>query len=68
MEHLFTQFLREKQFLQMVSPKTIQFYKDSWSAYKRFCKEINKEELKNLVIRMVESGMKPVTVNVYGRG
>lgn len=67
-DHYFTQFTQERRYLKNSSELTIQFYKDSWKAYKRFCSDINKQELTKFVVGMREAGTSPVTCNVRIRG
>src|SRR6185503_12861173 len=51
MEHLFAQFIREKQFLDNVSPRTIRAFRDCFSAWKRTVGEElpTKENIKEFV-------------------
>jgi len=67
-ERFFTQFIQERRFLKNSSELTILFYKDSWKVYKRFCSDINKQELTKFVLGMREAGTSPVTCNVRIRG
>lgn len=53
---LFDQFVQERRFLKNSSELTIQFYKDSWKVYKRFCSDISKQELTKFVVGMREAG------------
>lgn len=78
LEELFANFLKEKEFLSGISPKTIRSYQQAFNAYQRVLsksKEINsssdipvsdtkptKDSLKDFVIGMRESGLSPGAV------
>jgi integrase/recombinase XerD len=56
MQPRFEQFLRERQYLTNVSPRTIEWYEYSlkWLC----CESPTEDELKTTVIRMRERGLK----------
>jgi integrase/recombinase XerD len=57
----FQQFIKEKQYLQNVSPRTIEWHQQSlkWLGIE----EPSEEDLKAAVLRMREAGLKPSSVN-----
>jgi integrase/recombinase XerD len=61
MNELFEQFLRERQYLNNVSPRTIRWYRESlkWLNDPRPTQQV----LKSLVMRMREAGLKPTSCN-----
>jgi integrase/recombinase XerD len=72
MQALFEQFVKERRFLNNSTEKTIQFYRQSWAAFCR-CFPILPDHLSNnhltkFVMHMRESGLSPVSCNVYIRG
>jgi site-specific recombinase XerD len=72
---LFERFLKEKQFLANISPKTVRSYRQAFNAYRRAlgqsdggCSaEVTKDSSKDFVIGMRESGLSPGACNVYIR-
>jgi integrase/recombinase XerD len=76
---LFEQFLKEKQFLIGISPKTIRSYQQAFKAYQRVLSTggesssgepdttPTKDTLKDFVIGMREAGLSPGACNVYIR-
>jgi integrase/recombinase XerD len=58
---MFEQFIKERQYLQNVSPRTVEWYKQSfkWLANPN----PNKSDLTQFVIRMRERGLKPSSCN-----
>jgi site-specific recombinase XerD len=69
-EALFEKFIREKTYLSNISKRTGKFYLDCQRAYLRTVgNELpTKENLKEFVIKLQQSGIKATTVNVYIRG
>jgi site-specific recombinase XerD len=77
MEKLFADFLKEKQFLNGISLKTIRSYQQAFNAYQRVLRLAaisgredqlpTKDSLKDFVIGMRESGLSPGACNVYIR-
>ncbi len=41
LSNLFEQFLKEKQYIDGVTPKTLRTYRDSWSAFERYQGEVS---------------------------
>ena len=73
---LFEKFLKEKQFLANISPKTVRSYRQAFNAYQRVLRGSGhsgrddvptKDALKDFVIGMRESGLSPGACNVYIR-
>jgi len=66
---LFSQFVREKVFLKNISPATVKAFKDCERAYKRTIGDNlpTKQNLKEFVIQLQESGIAVTTVNYYIR-
>ena len=67
----FEQFLKEKTFLRNATAKTLRFYRQS---FKKFCwaipvcEKLDRAILNEFVIKMRESGLSPISRNVYIRG
>jgi len=59
----FEQFVKERQYLKNVTPRTIEYYWDCFRAWER-CGPDPKE----FVVRMREGGARASTVNCVGRG
>ncbi len=69
MEKLFADFLKEKEFLQDISPKTVRSYGQAFNAYQRVLSKsavsnrggteapLTKDTLKDFVIGMREKGL-----------
>jgi hypothetical protein len=60
-DHMFEQFIKERQYLQNVSPRTIQWYQESFKWLDN--PNPNKAELKQFVILMREKGLKVSSCN-----
>lgn len=76
MKELFERFLKEKEFLAGVSPKTIRSYRQAFNAYQKVLSGSGnvsrddvptKDILKDFVIGMREAGLSPGGCNVYIR-
>lgn len=69
LDDLFAQFVKERRFLDNVTDKTIQWYWQSWKAYKRTVgtETIDKLVLIEFVVKLRESGISVTSVNVYTR-
>jgi len=67
---LFERFIREKTFLNNVTPKTVSFYRQSFKAYKQTVGEVMPDRfiLNDFVIKLRERGMAATGANVYIRG
>jgi integrase/recombinase XerD len=57
----FQQFIRERQYLHNVSPRTVEWYKDSFRWLP--CEAPSQEQLNEAVVRMREKGRKPTGCN-----
>lgn len=57
----FQQFIRERQYLQNVSPRTIEWYENSFRWLP--CETPSQEQLNEAVVRMRERGLKPSGCN-----
>jgi integrase len=65
---LFASFLKEKQFLDGLSPNTIRIYSKAWLAFQRYGTEITEAGVKEFMIEMISSGqIKPGSANGYAR-
>lgn len=65
---LFKTFLKEKQFLEGASPRTIYIYSKAWLAFERYGKkDLTEEGLKDFFIWMVDSNLRPRSANTYAR-
>lgn len=58
---MFEQFIKERQYLQNVSPRTIQWYRESFKWLGT--PTPSKDQLKDFVIRMRQKGLKPTSCN-----
>ena len=69
MEQVFLQFVREKQFLDNVSERTLKAFRDCYSAWKRTVGEQlpTKDNIKEFVIGLRQSGIAITTTNYYIR-
>src|ERR1044072_9800224 len=67
---LFERFVREKTFLNNVTPSTVSFYRQSFNAYKKAVGETMPDRfvLNDFVIKLRERGMSAGGANVYIRG
>ncbi|MCP9496181.1 MAG: tyrosine-type recombinase/integrase [Pyrinomonadaceae bacterium MAG19_C2-C3] len=70
MTNWFEQFVRERRYLKNVTPKTERYYRNSWSSFVRLTgsEQITKAKLVEWVIKLRESGVKPVSCNTYISG
>jgi hypothetical protein len=69
MDKLFADFCREKEYLSGLSPRTIQYFKwtfDIWK--KRIGAMPDKQNIKEFVIQLQQSGISPATTNSYMKG
>ena len=71
---LFEQFIRERQYLKNVSPRTIDWYRDCESALKRFygpnlsVESLTRESLKQWLLNMRQGGPSPISCNTFITG
>jgi integrase/recombinase XerD len=56
-------FIRERTYLHNVSPRTVTWYRESFKWLAKVPQPITEGGLKDLVIRMRESGLKPISCN-----
>jgi len=68
LDSLFQTYLKEKEFLQGVTQSTILFYKDSMRAWKKYEGVFTEAGIKEFMMSMGESGMKPGAMNTFARG
>lgn len=73
MQELINQFVREKQFLRNVTPKTVRFLYQSMNAFTRSLGDVDpnsldRARLNEFVVKMRESGLRPVSCNTYISG
>jgi integrase/recombinase XerD len=64
---LFEQFIREKQYISGVTPRTIRTYRDSWKAFQRYQGEVSASGVKTFVITAGESGVSAGAINTFAR-
>jgi integrase/recombinase XerD len=57
----FEQFVQERIYLQNVSPRTVEWYRQSFKWLSKY--PLTEEGLKNFVIAMREAGLKPISCN-----
>jgi len=68
---LFEQFIRERQYLKNVSPRTVDWYLDCFSAMKRFygpnlaVDDFSRDSLKQWVVNMRQGGTSAVSCNTF---
>jgi len=70
---LFAQFVKERKYLKNVTPKTVIYYHNSWDSFVRLVSIENADQLtrpilNEYVVRLRESGIKPVSCNTYISG
>ncbi|HEY8559466.1 MAG TPA: tyrosine-type recombinase/integrase [Pyrinomonadaceae bacterium] len=66
---LFAEFIREKQYLNGVSPKTIKYFGYVFSRWNPLIDQFpDKQNIKEFVITLSESGISYFTINSYIRG
>lgn len=70
---LFGQFCRERQYLHNVTPKILDWYGCSWTAFSQHIDaelpndQLTEKMLKEAAIGLREAGLKPVSINTYLR-
>jgi integrase/recombinase XerD len=68
LEKLFEQFVKERRYLQNVTPKTVSWYRQSFKVFQdNHTGELSKASLAELVFKLREKGMSVTSVNVYMR-
>jgi integrase/recombinase XerD len=71
LDDLFNQFVKERRYFKNSSEKTIKFYHQCWSRFRKALPDIeilDKMTLNEFLIRLRESGIAPVTCNMTIRG
>lgn len=69
MKDLFEKFLREKTYLANLPPRTLQYFRWVFNRWKDLIGEFpDKENIKEFVIKVQESGVATTTANSYIRG
>jgi len=69
MEQLYRQFLKEKEYLTGVSPRTIKYFRFTFNSWDKHVSEFpSKQNVKEWVIKLTESGIKAPSINSYIRG
>ena len=70
MEHFYSEFTREKQYLQNVSPATVDGYQWAWKAFEPVLAgraSVTKADIASHVAELHGRGLSPVTINTYLR-
>jgi integrase/recombinase XerD len=68
LEDLYAKFAREKQFLSGVSPRTVKWYRFTFNRWDQLIGQMPDEEnIKDFIIKLTESGVQPITINMYAR-
>jgi hypothetical protein len=73
LDALFERFLRERQYLKNVTPKTLVWYEAAWKAFNRSriaapsATLIKRSDLQQFVVHLRQRGVKPVTCNTWLR-
>ncbi len=73
LDALFERFLRERQYLKNVTPKTLVWYESAWKAFHRSRIDaastglISRSDLQRFVVHLRQRGVKPVTCNTWLR-
>ena len=73
----FEQFLRERTYIQNITPRTLEWYRAAWRAFEpsqvpasptdEATPLITKQDLQRFVIHLRERGVKPVSCNCWLR-
>ena len=65
----FHEFIRSREYLKNVTPKTVAWYRDSFTAFQRFhpSDEYTKHSLERFVIALRDRGPSPISCNTYCR-
>ena len=67
--HRFDDFIKSRRYLKNVTAKTVSWYHDSFTAFRRFhpTDEYSKESLQAFVIALRDSGVSAISCNTYCR-
>lgn len=69
MRGLFDQFLKEKRYLTGIAPRTVQYYEWVYNRWNDYVGEFpTRQNIKDFVIKVQESGFTVYTANSYIRG
>lgn len=69
MKEFYSQFLREKQYLNNVSPRTVKYQRWVFNIWDKHIGAFpDKQNVKEFVMKLVEQGLSTFTVNSYIRG
>ncbi len=70
LDQLFTLFLKEKQYMNNCTPRTIRFFQNSFNAFRKTFKgeEITKQVLVSFVVGMRERGLCPKSGSDHNTG
>ncbi len=69
MDKLFAEFCREKEYLSNLSPRTIRYFKWTFDVWKKRIGVMpDKQNIKEFVIQLQQSGISVATTNSYIRG
>lgn len=67
-DELFETFVTEKQYLERVTDRTLQSYREAWKAFNKYGKaEITSQGVKEFMIEMAKSEMEPGAANSFAR-
>src|SRR5215213_1317592 len=63
-------FIQERRYLKNVTPKTEQYYRDSWNSFLKYTgsDSLTKSKLVEWVVEMRKAGVKPVSCNTFISG
>jgi integrase/recombinase XerD len=67
--HRFEEFIKARVYLKNVTPRTVDWYKGSFTAFKRFhpSEDYSKQSLAAFVVALRDSGVSPISCNTYCR-
>jgi integrase/recombinase XerD len=67
--HRFEEFIKTRAYLKNVTPSTVDWYKGSFRAFKRFhpAEDYSKQSLAAFVVAIRDSGVSPISCNTYCR-
>lgn len=66
LESLFDEFLRERKYLKNISLNTEKFYRQAWTAFKKYStKQLTQTDLNKWIVAMREAEIKPKSCNTF---
>jgi integrase/recombinase XerD len=68
MNGYFELFIKEKTYLQGLTPKSIRHYRQSWEAFERYKGAVSEQGVKDFMVNMMMAGRKPGAANAFARG